>query len=244
MCSAQPDGPHPDVPKPAVIAALRFVAAINDGDLDQLTALMTDDHRLCVLTEPPLVGRDANRTAWSGYLNSFPVYRIHLQQVAARGGEVAALGSTTGSHLGLPDDEERLLTMIWLASVTDGRLTEWRLVDDTPAARASHGLREPSDVPPSLTLFVRLWAHDGQSRALEAYEDEVLALLPEHGARALHRLRARDERRADEPDEVHLLEFPNAAALDGYLADPRRAALGGRRDQAIARTEILRIGPD
>jgi hypothetical protein len=37
-------------------------------------------------------------------------------------GCVAVLGHTTGSHLGLPDHEERALSLIWLAEVKDGQL--------------------------------------------------------------------------------------------------------------------------
>jgi hypothetical protein len=58
----------------------------------------------------------------------------------ARGDEVLVLGSTTGSHLGLPDREERELTVIWRATVRDGRLALWQVIDDTPGQRAALGL--------------------------------------------------------------------------------------------------------
>jgi hypothetical protein len=53
---------------------------------------------------------------------------------------VAVLGSTTGSHVGLPDAEERRLTLIWLADVVNGRLRTWRLLEDTPDRRRELGL--------------------------------------------------------------------------------------------------------
>ena len=37
----------------------------------------------------------------------------------------------------------------------------------------------------SVVLCVTLWARAGQEEALVAYEDAVLALLPEHGARVV-----------------------------------------------------------
>jgi uncharacterized protein (DUF1330 family) len=79
-------------------------------------------------------------------------------------------------------------------------------------------------------MCVLLWAHPGQEEALAAYEDSVLGLLPDHGARVLDR---------GAPTEVQLLEFPSAAALDAYMNDPRRIALAADRDAAIARTEVL-----
>jgi uncharacterized protein (DUF1330 family) len=81
-----------------------------------------------------------------------------------------------------------------------------------------------------VTLCVLLWAHPGAEQALGAYEDRVLALLPDHGARVLDR---------GSPTEVQLLEFPSSAAVDAYMQDPRRTALAADRDAAIARTESL-----
>jgi uncharacterized protein (DUF1330 family) len=85
-----------------------------------------------------------------------------------------------------------------------------------------------------VTLCVLLWARPGGGEALRAYEDRVLALLPDHGARVLDR---------DSPTEVQLLEFPSAAALDAYMKDPRRTALAADREAAIARTEVLHLEP-
>ena len=120
-----------------------FVDAINRRDLDGLAALLSDDHRLEVFDEPPLEGKPANIDAWRGYLDSYPSYVITSHQAAERDGVVAILGHTTGSHLGLPDEEEQALTLIWLAHVDDGRVTRWRLIEDTPANRATWGLRHP-----------------------------------------------------------------------------------------------------
>jgi hypothetical protein len=49
------------------------------------------------------------------------------------------LGHTTGSHLGLADDEERRQSLIWLAEVAGGRLRCWRLLEDTPDRRRELG---------------------------------------------------------------------------------------------------------
>ena len=53
---------------------------------------------------------------------------------------MAVLGVTTGSHLGLPDEEEMGLSVIWLAHVVDGRLSSWRVAADTPELRAQLGI--------------------------------------------------------------------------------------------------------
>ena len=90
-----------------------------------------------------------------------------------------------------------------------------------------------------LTLCVLLWAHPGAEKSLTAYEDQVLALVPDHGGRVIQR--ARSSGAGGYPLEVHLLEFPSPQALDAYTADSRRQALAGDRDRAIARTEVIEV---
>jgi ketosteroid isomerase-like protein len=131
-------------PLPPVAAVIGFINAINRGDVDALAALMAeDDHHLDVFDEAPLVGRSANIDVWRSYARAFPRYMIYPEQITQQGGVVAVLGYTTGSHLALPDDEERALRLIWLAEVHNGRLRSWQLLEDTPRARHECGLVVP-----------------------------------------------------------------------------------------------------
>lgn len=91
----------------------------------------------------------------------------------------------------------------------------------------------------NVTLCVLLWAREGREAALVAYEDQVLALLPAHGATVLQR--ARTDGSDGQPLEVHLLAFPSERALEEYMRDDRRTQLTADREEAIARTEILRV---
>lgn len=127
-------------PLPPVAVAVSFVDQINRQDLDALAALMSTDHRLEVFDEEPLAGRSANTNAWRGYFESFPRYAIYPHRITESNGRVAILGHTTGSHLGLPDDEERTLTLIWIADVDNGTVTRWKLVEDSPTNRTAWGL--------------------------------------------------------------------------------------------------------
>ncbi len=91
-------------------------------------------------------------------------------------------------------------------------------------------------------LCVQLWAHEGRRVDLEEYENTVLALLGDHGARLVARVGDADpDDTTARPAEVQLIELPSQEALDSYLADPRRRALTAERDAAIARTEIQRV---
>ena len=125
-----------------VALAVSFIDQINRRDLDGLAALMHRDHRLEVFDEDPLVGKDANTVAWRGYFDGFPRYVIHPHRLAERDGSVAILGHTTGSHLGLPDDEESALTLIWIADTANGAVTAWRLIEDNPTNRNRWALDE------------------------------------------------------------------------------------------------------
>ncbi len=86
--------------------------------------------------EPVAAGRLDLPEAWNGYATAFPDYVIYPRVVAEPGqGQVAVLGHTTGSHLGLSDQEEPRLSIIWLAETENGRLLQ-----DTPARRLDLGL--------------------------------------------------------------------------------------------------------
>lgn len=91
----------------------------------------------------------------------------------------------------------------------------------------------------SLTMCVLLWAREGRAKALIDYEDRVLELVAAHGGQVVQR--ARSSGAAGEPLEIQTLEFPSQAALDDYMGDERRTALAAERDDAIARTDILKV---
>jgi hypothetical protein len=92
-----------------------------------------------VFDESPLDGKEANIEGWRGYSSSFPDYVIYPHQLVGRDEEVVVLGHTTGSHLGLPDEEESRLTLLWRAVVRDGCLDLWQLIADTPERRVEFG---------------------------------------------------------------------------------------------------------
>ncbi|MCA1005644.1 hypothetical protein LCL87_07940 [Rhodococcus hoagii] len=93
----------------------------------------------------------------------------------------------------------------------------------------------------AVSLCCLLWARSGQDDALIAYEDKVLALIPEHRGRVLQRVRT--DGSGDQPLEIQMFEFESQEALDGYLGDERRLALADERDRVVARTELMHVTP-
>jgi uncharacterized protein (DUF1330 family) len=102
-----------------------------------------------------------------------------------------------------------------------------------------------STIDAPVTLCVLLWAIPEQEAALGAYEDQVLALVPEHGGRVLQRgtvdSAGSGDGKGEAPTEVQFLEFESESFVDSYMKDPRRTSLTAERDAAIARTDVHRI---
>ncbi|KJR06973.1 MULTISPECIES: hypothetical protein [Gordonia] len=93
--------------------------------------------------------------------------------------------------------------------------------------------------PEPVELCCQLWARPGLAADLSAYEDEVLALLPDHGGVLL--ARALGSGTADVPDETQLIGLPDQAALEAYLADPRRTSRSAERDRVVERTVLFPV---
>lgn len=83
-------------------------------------------------------------------------------------------------------------------------------------------------------------AEPGLEAQASAYEDRVLPLLADHGARLLFRGR----RTADDPElplEVHLTRFPHRRAFDAYMADVRRLALLDEFGDVFTRKQVIEV---
>jgi ketosteroid isomerase-like protein len=129
-----------DLSRTPLALTLSFIDAINRSDVSRLSDLMADDYELKVFDEPARLGRSQGIADWRGYLSSFPNYIILPHKLVTRGDQTAVLGTTTGSHLGLPDEEERKLTLIWLSEIAGGKIRLWRLIADTAENRETLGL--------------------------------------------------------------------------------------------------------
>jgi uncharacterized protein (DUF1330 family) len=94
-----------------------------------------------------------------------------------------------------------------------------------------------------MILIARLTVRRAAAEQFQRFEREAARILARHGA-AIERtvaLRAPP----DDPQfvEVHLVRFPDDAALASYRDDPALAALAPLRDAAILATEIW-VGDD
>jgi len=129
-----------------VDVALRFVECINRGDLNSLVALMPEDHTFVDLAGDVEKGRQTMKSGWKQYFTACPEYMIHISDIYLVENEVILVGRTTGSHVGLPRQEEIRDPIIWVAKVEAGLVKEWRLYLDSEERRAQLGATETTQV--------------------------------------------------------------------------------------------------
>ena len=124
--------------------ALAFVERINVGDVDGITALMTEDHEFVDTAATSYRGREAMRAGWIGYFQLFPNYHIQIEQIRVADPVVTLLARTTGilsphgqealrgADGSLPPDEELQGPVVVTALIRDGQVAQWRVYADTP----------------------------------------------------------------------------------------------------------------
>jgi len=91
-----------------------------------------------------------------------------------------------------------------------------------------------------LTLVVALFVHPGHEADFERFETAATAVMGRHGGRVERRIRIGARTDPGEPDEVHVVTFPDEASFDRYGRDPEIAALAPLRAGAIRRTIVWR----
>ncbi|HEX6568975.1 MAG TPA: hypothetical protein VF015_07415 [Acidimicrobiales bacterium] len=79
------------------------------------------------------------------------------------------------------------------------------------------------------------------SERASSYEDRVLPLLADHGARLLYRGRRVAGADPSLPLEVHVIRFPHQRALEAYMADERRLALIDEYGDVFTRTQVVEV---
>lgn len=90
-----------------------------------------------------------------------------------------------------------------------------------------------------MRVLVQIDLSEAHIALFDRYEEQVLALLPSHGATLEARVRSMDGR-----SELHLLHFPSAEAREEFRNDPTRLAVQELWKRCGARStseEVTRI---
>lgn len=104
----------------------QFVTAINNHDIDDLTALLAPDHTFIDSLGNRVQGAASMAAGWRSYFKMCPDYWIRTDQVMTEGSAALAVGEAGGTIDGLAWQTPAA----WKAVVCDGKLVEWRVFAD------------------------------------------------------------------------------------------------------------------
>ncbi len=79
---------------------------------------------------------------------------------------------------------------------------------------------DDDDIASPIRLVIQFDLAGADLESFDAYEDEVLELLEDHGGKLYLRLRA-----VDRPIETHIVTFPSRGSMEAYMANPKRERL-------------------
>ncbi|HZO53217.1 MAG TPA: hypothetical protein VFB63_10890 [Bryobacteraceae bacterium] len=91
---------------------------------------------------------------------------------------------------------------------------------------------------PRLILVVTLEVRNEAAADFERFETHAAAIMSRWDGRIERVIRFDGAPASCSFREIHIVSFPNLAALDAYRRDPELAALKELRDKAIVTTEV------
>lgn len=91
-------------------------------------------------------------------------------------------------------------------------------------------------------VLVMLYAGPDGLEALAAFESKAITLVEKHHGRLETAFRPETSANPDQPDEIHLLEFPSSQAFENFKSDPAHNLLANERRRAISKTTVIMSG--
>jgi ketosteroid isomerase-like protein len=110
--------------------AYSFVEAINSGDPDRLSKLMTENHTFIDADGSEHSGREEMHRGWGKYFTMVPDFQIHVEDALSRDDTVALFGVAEGTFDqdgALKPENHWVVPAAWRVVVEDGRVAVWQL---------------------------------------------------------------------------------------------------------------------
>ena len=110
-----------------------FIRAINDGNITELSKLMTKDHTFVDSGGRKERGRAKMTSGWKDYFRMFPDFRIETDEFFQSGNRIAFFGSTSATYngkRGLVPENRVGGPAAWRATVENGQIKTWQVYAD------------------------------------------------------------------------------------------------------------------
>ncbi len=98
-------------------------------------------------------------------------------------------------------------------------------------------------MPNRVTIVAALFVHPGHEAEFEQFETAAESIMRRYGGRLERRIRFAASADPNQPDEIHLVTFPDQESFARYRADADLVALGDLRGRAIRQT-LAWVGAD
>ena len=103
-----------------------FNNAINDGNVEQLSSLMTEDHTFIDASGTAHSGVKEMTEGWKEFFHMFPDYKIEAVDITQNDSTIGVFGYASGSYKGIKNNYFRIPAS-WKAIVKEGKIKHWQV---------------------------------------------------------------------------------------------------------------------
>jgi uncharacterized protein (DUF1330 family) len=89
-----------------------------------------------------------------------------------------------------------------------------------------------------IQIIALLYASTNGIEGLREYESQVIPLLREHGGQLIS-ASSKDNKSEDEPDEIHIIQFPDAKNFEAYKNDQRVVNLASIKSERLRKVDLF-----
>lgn len=110
-----------------------FNNAINDGNVELLSTLMTEDHTFIDASGAAHSGVEEMKEGWKGFLRMFPDYKNNFENILQDGNLIVAIGTACGTYngnRGLIPENRIEWSAAWKAVVENDKIKLWQVYAD------------------------------------------------------------------------------------------------------------------
>lgn len=113
--------------------ALEFIASINKADTDKMFNLMSDNQIFIDSQNNKIKGNENVKQCWTRYFETFPDYKIEVNEILEKNPLICILGYASGTYTGResPDNSNHWrIPAAWSAIIEDSRIKQWQVYAD------------------------------------------------------------------------------------------------------------------